>query len=127
MFIILIIHVILFQTFKFLTAFITGVQTTIDMSSSIHFQVSNSNIAAYQMLSINNDTGSPTYENYGILGSENSGLANSSTYAELKQTLIGYNFIQMFELYYTAGVTYQIGESGHGNLHFSGFISSLEN
>ena len=106
-------------------SFITGEQTTVNVSSTIHFQMTRGDIAAYQLLSVNNDT-TPNYVGYGILGSENAGLPNSSTYSELKQTLTGYNYVQMFELYYTNGYTQPVGETGHGNLQFTGFVANLE-
>ena len=106
-------------------SFISGDQLTVDVSSTIHFQMNRADAAAYQLLSVNNDI-TPIYTGYGILGSENAGLPNSSTYSELKQTLTGYNYVQMFELYYTNGYVQAIGDAGHGNLQLTGFIASLE-
>jgi hypothetical protein len=106
--------------------FITGEQTVVDVSSSIHFQMTRTDMAAYQILSVNNDV-TPNYVGYGIISSENAGLANSGTYSELKHAFNGYNFIQMFELYYTSGFSQPIGDTGHGNLQMTGLIASLEN
>jgi hypothetical protein len=106
--------------------FITGEQTVVDISSSIHFQMSRADMAAYQVLSVNNDV-TPNYSGYGIISSENAGLSNSSTYSELKHAFNGYNFVQMFELYYTSGYVQTISEPSHGALQMVGFIASLEN